>query len=174
MAPPAQPVTPPELNLHYRDVQSSSQLAGKNHVVITVRAEVVWTSTEPARRTRQIVLEANRGTADAGPADRRRFAFVWPDQNVARFVEALRLIGWHVENRNFVSGRENEVYVELNDCFRIGWLDRETEFSAFADFSREGASLRVELDDLTSLHELQRLLAAAVVPPKAGRKRNVK
>ena len=174
MAPPAQPATPPELNLHYRDVQSSSQLAGKNHVVITVRAEIVWTSTEPTRRTRQIVLEANRGTADAGPADRRKFAFVWPDQNVARFDAALRLIGWHVENRNFVSGRENEVYVELYDWFRIGWLDRETEFSAFADFFRDGAAMRVELEDLTSLHELKSLLAAVVVPPKAGRKRKVK
>ena len=160
-------VTPPELCLQIRDVQSSSQMTGKNHAMITVRTELIWTSAEPERRTRQIVVEADYGTADAGPADRRKFAFVWPEPNVNRFEEALRLIGWHVENRTFASGQENDAYVELYDWLRVGWLDREAGFSAYVDFHHEGSCLRIELDALTSLHEFKTLIAVAVVPPKA-------
>lgn len=171
MPTPAANVSPPVMTMHYREVQSATQLAARNHVIISVRAEELWDSSAHAHKVRQVVVEASRGTTDATPAARRKFAFVWPDHDVKRLEEALRLIGWHVENRPFVSGRESEVYVEVYDWLRLGWLASETEWMAVADFHCDGLTIRAELEDLTALHELKNFIAPAVVPPKKSRRR---
>lgn len=159
--------------MHHREVQSSTQLLSRNHVVITVRAEILWTSTHPGKKTRQVVIEASRGTVDGAPAARRKLAFVWPDPDLRRLDEALRLIGWHVENRPFVSEHESEVYIEVYDWLRLGWITHVAEWIAVVDFHRDGVTLRAELDDLSALHALKNFVAPAVDPPKKKRQRKV-
>lgn len=161
----------PDLTMHYREVQSSTQLLSRNHVVITVRAEILWNSAHPEKKTRQVVVEASRGTVDGPPAARRKFAFVWPDPDLRRLDEALRLIGWHVENRPFVSEHESEVYIEVYDWLRLGWITNVAEWAAVVDFHRDGVTLRAELDDLSALHALKNFVAPAVDPPKKKRQR---
>lgn len=168
------PASRPDLIMHYRDVQSSTQLLSRNHVVITVRSEILWDSAHPAKKTHQVVVEASRGAVDSAPAARRKFAFVWPDQDLRRLDEALRLIGWHVENRPFVSEHESEVYIEVYDWLRLGWINSAAEWIAVVDFYRDGATIRAELDDLSALHALKNFVAPAVDPPKKKRQRKAK
>lgn len=156
--------------MHYREVLSSTHLPARNDVVITVRTELVWDSSQPAKRIRQVVVEVSRGGLDPTPAARRKFAFVWPDADVGRLEDALRQIGWHVENRPFVSGPESEVYLDVYDWLRLGWIANESDWAAVADFHRDGETIRAELDDLTTLHALKNFIAPALAGPKPARR----
>ena len=159
----------PELRKRYREVQSTAHLTGGDNVILTIRSEFVWSAGEAANRQYQIVFEAHRGAAEPIPADRRRFSFIWPEKDAKRLADAIRLLAWHVENRNFVTGRESEVYVEIYDWLRIGWLDWEEGFFAFADLLKPDAALRLELDDLTALHEMQQMLETALEIPASAK-----
>ena len=147
--------------LNYQYTQATVAIPMRSGAQFTAESYRVWTSKNPNEKNTKVVLIVRGDLEERDAKWKEEWVFDWSDGEMNKLETAFHLIDRHVEQRAARSEKRQEVFVDVNDWLRVGWIDEKRAFRAYLRVTKNGKTMEAEFDNTPALFQVRNALDQA-------------